>query len=340
MITDARVLKEDFLPKEIVHRHQEINALSNTLEPVLDGQSASPSVLVGPTGAGKTCTAKYTVERLRENVLDLNTQYVNCWENHTKYRALYRLLDGINKTIHVHRQSTPQDELLELLRDHNNKPYVVILDEVDQLDSTDLLYDLYSIPHITPVLITNEADQVFAQMDERVRSRFHAATRIRFARYGVNELTEILHDRAKWGLTKDAVNKRELEYIADQAVGDARVAIAILREAARTAQNQSRGTITKDIVKTAVPNAKTEHKQKTLDKLNNDQRALYNIIESETEIKPGDLYTKYTDQVEDPKTRRTVRNYLSKMMHYELIDATGENRGRTYHINEPITTSN
>nr|WP_281273042.1 AAA family ATPase [Halalkalicoccus subterraneus] len=113
MITDARVLQPEFIPQEVKHRDAEVNYLSSVLQPILDGRTADPSFLHGPSGAGKTCIAQYLVEQLRENVVELNHQYVNCWEDHSRFKTLYRLLDGINQTVDIHRQSTPKDVLLE-----------------------------------------------------------------------------------------------------------------------------------------------------------------------------------------------------------------------------------
>ena len=42
------------------------------------------------------------------------------------------------------------------------------------------------------------------------------------------------------------------------------------------------------------------------------------------------LYDAYRDRVDDPKTNRTVRNYLTKMTQYDLIVAEGTSRDRTY----------
>jgi hypothetical protein len=44
----------------------------------------------------------------------------------------------------------------------------------------------------------------------------------------------------------------------------------------------------------------------------------------------GDLYDQYTAEVENPKTKRMVRNYLQKLTHYNLIESIGKHRGRRY----------
>lgn len=180
MITDARVLQPEFVPNDVKHRSAEVSHLSDTLRPIVDGERATNSLLYGPSGAGKTCIAQFTIEQLRENVVDLNYQYVNCWEDHTRFKTLYRLLDGIESTFDIHRQSTPKDELLERLRAYDGPPYVVILDEVDQLQDKSLLYDLYRMRDLKMVLIANREEDVFSTLDGRLNSRLESCARIRF----------------------------------------------------------------------------------------------------------------------------------------------------------------
>lgn len=69
-----------------------------------------------------------------------------------------------------------------------------------------------------------------------------------------------------------------------------------------------------------------------------DQRLLYEIIAENGEIRPGELYERYEEQASNPRSRRMVRNYLTKLCHYNLIEAKGENRGRTYQQKPKNTT--
>ncbi|TMT81374.1 AAA family ATPase [Haloterrigena sp. H1] len=330
MITDARVLQPEFIPQEVKHRDAEVNHLSSVLRPILDGQSADPVFLYGPSGVGKTCIAQFTVERLRENVVDINHQYVNCWENHNRFKTLYSLLDGINQTIDIHRQSTPKDLLLDRLRDYDGPPYVVILDEVDQLKDKSLLYELYHIPRITMILIANNEKGLFADVDDRLNSRLSVCTRIHFHSYTHDELVAILHDRVQWGLKGEAINQQGLNVIANNAAGDARVAIGILRKAARTAQEEQLDSIPDRVIQKVTPEAKSEIKQKTVDRLTTHQQILYKIIAEYGEIAPSDLYEEYCDHVSEPKTRRMMRNYLAKLEHYNLVEGKGNTKARIY----------
>ena len=332
MITDARVLQPEFIPREVQHRDAEVNYLSSVLEPITDGERADPALLHGPSGVGKTCIAQYLIEQLREAVVDLNYQYVNCWEDHSRFKTLYRLLDGISPTVDIHRQSTPKDVLLERLRNTDNTPYVVVLDEVDQLEDKSLLYDLYRIQHLTMILISNTEEELFASLDDRLNSRLTNCTRIHFRAYHENELISILQDRVRWGLKDDMIDDSHLELIAANAAGDARVAIGILRQAARKVQTESTDRITADVIRNVTPEAKSEIKQKTVDRLTPHQEILYEIIANTGEIKPRTLYEAYCDRAPEPKTKRMVRNYLSKLEHYNLIAAEGNTKARRYRL--------
>jgi len=330
MITDARVLQPEFVPNDVVHRDGEINYLSSVLEPLTDDEPADTAFLSGPPGAGKTCIAQYTLEKLQKNVIDLNTQYVNCWENYSRFKTLYRILEGIDETLDIHRQSTPTDELFERLQAYDGPPYVVILDEVDQLEDKDVLYDLYRTAGLTMVLIANEEAEFLSQLNSRLVSRLQTSASIQFDQYHKDELVGILDDRVRWGLRPDVVSERQLELSADAAAGDARVAIGILRTAAQNASQCGAEEIGDEMIEGAVSEAKVEIRQTNVERLTPDQRLVYDIVQEHGVISPSDLYAEYQEQSPDPRTNRMVRKYLKKLSRYNLIEAQGANRGRRY----------
>lgn len=332
MITDARVLDPEFVPNDVVHRDAEINLLSSVLRPVTDGDAVDPAFLYGPSGTGKTCIAQYTLDKLRESVIDLNTQYVNCWEYHSQFDTLYHVLKGVGETLDIHRQSTPQTLLVDRLRDYEGPPYVVILDEVDQLDDTSVLYEIQRTPKLSMILIGSRYEEFISRLDGRLASRLRTATCIEFNVYSDHEIMSILEDRVQWGLHSGTIRQEQLQQIADAAGGDARVAISILRTAARRAAQEPTDTIPGEFISDAIPEAKAEINQKNIEMLTEDQHILYSIIAEEGEISPGALYERYEAAADDPKTKRMVRNYLQKLTHYNLIDAHGKDRGRTYSV--------
>lgn len=339
MIRDARVLRSEFVPPEVVHRDAEVNHLASVLEPITHGEPSDPVLLTGSSGVGKTCLARFVTDQLQQETLDVTVQYVNCWQAYSQFRTIYHILDGLGKTLNIHRQSTPRDELVDRLREYDGSHCVVILDEIDQLEDKSILYDLHELPQFSPMLIANREKDLFADLDERLVSRYRGCERVQFDRYSLEELVGILRARADRGLTADAVDRDVLERIADAAAGDARLAISILRSAARTAHHEQLARITLEIVEDAIPNAQSEMKRKNLDTLTPHQRALYEIIDENGEVIPSALYEAYRDRVENPKSDRTVRTYLTKMDRYGLIDAEGTSRDRVYRVSETASGS-
>jgi len=78
------------------------------------------------------------------------------------------------------------------LRDYDGPPYVVILDEVDQLEDTDVLYDLRRIRNLELLFISNEVTELFAGLDERVASRLHSCARMSHQKKDVRNILVIM----------------------------------------------------------------------------------------------------------------------------------------------------
>src|SRR6056297_3879830 len=339
MIRDARVLRAGFIPQEVEHRDPEVNHLASVLKPITSGEPADTAVVTGPSGAGKTCVSKFVTERLREEALDVEATYVNCWRNHTRFRTLYQILDDIGRTIDIHRQSTPHDELIDRLQQYDGNRTVVILDEADQLEDTSVIYDLHSLPQFAVICITNNEEDLFGQVDERLVSRLRASEHVRMDKYADEQLFDILSARAKWGLDEDVITDDQLYRIADAAAGDARLAIGILRTAAGKADRENHERITDDILLDAAEDARAQIKQKSLDSLTPHQRVVYDIVREHGPVGPSEIHERYSEEVDDPRTKRTIRTYLSKMEQYNLLEAEGTSRDREYSICDSAAAS-
>ncbi|RJX42938.1 AAA family ATPase [Halonotius aquaticus] len=339
MIRDARVLRAGFVPREVEHRDAEVNHLSSVLEPITNGEPADTAIVTGPSGTGKTCISQFVTERLREEVLDVETTYVNCWRNYTRFRTLYQILDDIGATIDIHRQSTPHDELVDRLQQHDGLRTVVILDEVDQLEDPSLIYDLHSLPQFAIICIANKEEDLFGRVDDRLVSRLRSSEHVRMDKYRDKQIYDILSARSKWGLDENVITDDQLYQIADAAAGDARLAIGILRTAASTADRENHDRITDEILRDAAEDARAQIRQKSLDSLTPHQRAVYDIVRDHGPVGPSEIHDRYLEKVDDPRTKRTVRTYLSKMTQYNLVKSEGTSRDRQYALLTGTTQS-
>jgi len=331
MITDARVLDEEVVPERelVVHRREEFDALADALDPITRGTAGSHVFLIGSPGTGKSMLARVSLDQLAASEAAWADAYVNCWQTRDRSSILFSVAQELLERP-VQRQSTPLTSVIERLETDPDDPRVVVLDEVDQLASKDVLYDLHALPATQLVLIANSREDVFANMNERVASRFTVGHQIDLEPYAVVETTDILAKRAAYGLAPDAIDEAHLERIAEYAAGDARAAIAILRVAAERAQTGHAARIRAEHVEMAVDQARQSLRRASLDRLSDHQRVLYDIIEDRGPLQPSQLYERYRDAVADPRTKRTVRTYLSKMDHYRLVESDGQGKNRVY----------
>jgi len=333
VIEDARVLTEDFIPKEVVHRASQVEVIEDNLKPLIEGNNGRNMLIYGPTGVGKTCITRYVLQELSSYVSNLKDSFVNCWTKDSNFKILYDLVTELGSPLGLHRKGTSTEDLLEKLKEvfNEREKGVVVLDEVDQLENDKLLYHLSQLPNLTLIFISNR-ETVFYDTDPRVRSRLEGKAEIEFPKYSPEELKDILADRANWGLVPDAIKDSQLKRIAHASQGDARKGITALRIAAEAAERED-SSIKDEHIQQALPQAGEEKKQQSLASLNQHQKILYEIIEDKQEVKPSALYEQYEKKKgENCVVRRTVRKYLKKMERYDLIEKKGEGRWTTYQL--------
>jgi orc1/cdc6 family replication initiation protein len=330
IIKDLRVLTERFIPGRIVHREGQLHAVRDNLKPITESRKPRNSFLFGEPGTGKTCISLYVAEELKKHI-PVFSSYLNCWQYSSRFRILLKVLQDLGLSLSVHRKGTPTDELLDMLANKTReKPGLVILDEIDQLEDEKVLYDLLEMGGICMIFIANSGT-VFYSVDPRIRSRLSGMDNIEFPPYTTREIFDILKDRAEWGLVPNTIKNIQLERIADFSGGDARTAIETLRVAAEGAENDDSERISDKHIEAGMKSVGDLSQNRAAEKLNSHQKLLYNIIRKKGEIRPADLYCQYYSLCKkDPANERTVRKHLEKMARYGLIRSAGSGRWRVY----------
>lgn len=130
------------------------------------------------------------------------------------------------------------------------------------------------------------------------------------------------------------MERPECVCIAEAANGDARVAIAALRIAARRADGDGADRISHDIVEQTLPEARQELHRRRTDRLQPHHQDIFRVVQDHGRIATRDLFEEYRNRVEEPKSNRTIRKYLKQLERDGLITAEGSTRDRRYRCPE------
>ena len=335
MITSPRVFDDAHLPRELVHRESEVEALTGALQPALDGDRANDIFISGPSGVGKTVLARHSLDRLAEHA-DVEHAHVRCLGKTTT--SILRAALAAHPRGEDLAENTPQDDVLGALEDTVTRPFVLVLDEADDLPATDTLERLAPIPEVSVVVICHDPERWLAQAGEHVRRSL--TTHIQPDRYTVPELVDILTPRADEGLEAGVVTDAQLREVADEVAGVARRGIQSLRAAAELAGERGHSTITETDIADCFERARKRIRESNLQSLTFHHQVLYELIRNAGTIRGEALNNAYDEHAEAvyhghpvvPIGKRWRRRNLQKLQEYDLVKSEEIPIGKKYAV--------
>ena len=265
VIKDAKKLSFEYIPEILVHREGQMGRLETLFRPMISDNLSCSAFLHGGVGTGKTATAKRFCEDLLKycasNSKSVGFIFINCRIRSTEHGVLIHLLRYFDQGFPDRGFSV--EEMLRSLKKHmdaGNRPYIIVLDEVDVLlknGTKDLMYQLTRFTDelrsssVSLILISQEP--VIEMLDNASLSSFKRANAVKFDKYTKNELKDIVIARANEALVPNAMNLDVADLLADigKGYGDARLVIEMLEKAANIAEERSDGKLTADDVRSA-----------------------------------------------------------------------------------------
>lgn len=322
MIRRQDVFDDETPPPDLRHREAQVQELIRLLHRARSDHDQG-ALLAGPSGVGKTALGRTVLEEFAH---EYGTRWTWIQALGTTTGELFReAIRGAGGTV---ADNAPNDELPDRLRETlDGDELFLLLDEADDVAGTDAVGQLTAVPGVEAVVICHEPDDWLARADSGVRQYLHGG-RIELDRFGVDELADILRDRARVGLVDDVVTRAQLETIADDVAGVAREGIQTLRAAAEIAVECEHGRIHDADVDDAYERARSSIREANLQSLPFHHRILYELIRDAGEITGRELNQRY-ESVEErvyanrertPISRRDRRNKLDKLRAYDLVE--------------------
>ncbi len=356
LVKNSKILQTTYIPDNLPHRKDQIDALVEIIAPALKGDKPSNVLIIGKTGTGKTAVVTHIGKELKKadptesNVCFI---YINCEVNDTNYGILYSISnqisdDAVNK---IPFTGWSLDKILTALTeiiDKENKVFVVVLDEIDrsiQKNGDDIFYYLTTInevlkeSRVTIIGITNNA-KFTDLLSPKIKSRL-GEEKIVFPPYNVDQLKDILYNRAAIAFDEGVLDEDVIPYCAAlsaQEMGDARKALELLRISAEIAERNGDLKVTSAHVHSARSKIEVDAIVEVIKTLTIQSKILLMGIIRNTEIDlspmtTGDTYTSYKHVAESigqsVLTQRRITGLIQELDMLGIIHARVKSNGRT-----------
>ncbi len=355
IVKNKKILQSSYIPDNLPHRKDKIDEVVEILAPALNKDKPSNILIIGKTGTGKTAVMNYIGKELKkadEEGVNCSFIYVNCEVVDTPYGILYnisnQIITDISKKIPFTGWSL--DKILNEMSvyiEKEDKIFIIVLDEIDrsiQKNGEDIFYYLTSINEvlqkskISIIGITNNAK--FTEfLNPKIRSRL-GEEKIIFPPYKVDQLKDILSERAEFAFDKGVLEDDVIPYCAAlsaQEMGDARRALDLLRISADIAERNGDNKVTCAHVRSAKNKIELDAVSEVIKTLTvQSKTVLMSIILNSEEnldhMTTGEVYTKYKFICEvigqSVLSQRRVASLISELDMLGIIHARVKSFGK------------
>lgn len=336
------VLSPNYLPDHLPNRMDEIKTITRSICESLEGKVTNV-LISGPPGTGKTASIKLIFKSLKAGT-DALLCYVNCFNKSTRMGVLYSMVLDFFKEKRPTRKMPSRrgiayDELLDSFRkelEKANTKVVVCLDEVDQLEETELIYDLirtrWDTGRIQVMAISNNPF-IFRDLDPRTKSRLYPLREISFNPYTREQMREIVKARVEDAFHEDVVDKEAIDYLAEFTAlkkGDVRVARETLLRAGELARKSGEPKVEVKHIRERLNRTRHVKAISVINELSRRERFILRLIPNKGMHYPQ-LYRFYKS-TDGRLGDRMFRNYIERFSKLKLINMERKGVGGSYFI--------
>ena len=356
LVKNPKALTKDYIPEQILHRDKQQEMVTQSLIPLYQKSVPSNLLVYGKPGTGKTLVVTKILKKIQDRVSKNSYQIKIAITNAKDQSNLENVLVDLGRQLGLKSKKTPNDKLwvpdtgLSISEVFNRILYIIeknkintvfVIDEIDHLaelvskTGKDVLYSItranQRLKNGSLSLVGVSNDLTFKErLDPRVISSL-SEEEIVFPGYTTNEIKEILEDRIRTTFEENVVSPGALNLCASMSCrehGDARLAINLLRVAARITQENDK-VITDEHIRLADQKIDVDAESQVLETFSLHEKLLVITVMKCANISTGDVYSAYKSLCktahQNPLTQRRVTQLLSK------IELTGLISGKMIH---------
>lgn len=368
LVKSWQFLNIDYVPEKLPFRDEETRTLAQVLSTIFKNARPSNLLLFGKPGTGKTAAARNVVERLSKKAselkMDIKVLFINAKSAGSAYKVLFEIAEelGINKEHEkqVHFTGLSMGEATDRILQYMQKKklgVVLVIDEIDSLvdkSGDDILYNFTRANQkmkggfITLIGISNSLT-FKDKLDPRVRSSLSEEELV-FNPYTVDQLRQILHERAKASFNEGATSDAAVNLcaaIAGREHGDARKAIDLLRVSAELAEREGASRVDEKHVRAGEDRIERDAPFIALKNATTHNKLVILAVMKSRSGTTGDVYETYLSMCKQteqrPLTQRRMTQIISDLELQGLVATDIVNQGRygrsqKIKITVPITT--
>lgn len=316
LFVNPDALDYDYLPKLLPYREDNQFQLASCIKPLFQGRTGTNVLITGKPGIGKTAASRFVLRDLEFETDKIKPIYINCWKKDTAHKII---LDICSQIGYKWIQNKKTDELIKNVAEFLNKQAAVfVFDEVDKIDSEQIIYQLLEDVYKKCVfMITNEKDWL-ANLDNRVRSRL-IPDLVEFEPYNYKETEGILKQRIEYAFVPNVWSDEAFEIIVDKTaeLEDVRIGMFLLREAGQIAENKGSRKILKEHAEEAITKLSSFKIVNSKD-LTEEDKDVVHLVKMNPEMTSTDAYDLYNKTYN--KSYRTFQRKLKGLEDAGLIE--------------------